>query len=172
MEQVEIVRCTIDDLEQYQALARKTFFDTYEVGTDPQDLQKYMEENFSTEVAQKELAGNECAIFLLKEKDLGNVGYVTLRWDTTHELLDANSIELQRIYVSKDHQSKGYGKLLISHGEQYGRQHGFDYIWLCVWYENHGAIRFYERAGWEKFGMKDFKFGDHVYQDPVFRKKL
>lgn len=167
----EIVQCTIDDLEQYQSLARQTFFDTYEVGTDPKDLEKYIGENFSTEAITKELTEEPCAVFLLK-KNNELLGYSKLRWDTTHELLVGKTIELQRIYVLKDQNGKGYGRMLMDHSEQYGREHGFDCIWLCVWFENHHAIRFYEKAGWEKFGMKDFKFGDEVYQDPVLRKNL
>lgn len=167
---MEIVQCTIGDLETYQTLARQTFYETYEKGTDPDDLKKYMDEHFSTEAISKELTVEPCAVFILKENEM--LGYVKLRWDTTHELLEGKCIEMQRIYVVKQHYSKGYGKILIEHAEKYARDHGFDWIWLCVWYENHGAIRFYERSGWQKFGDKQFRFGDHVYLDPVFRKSL
>jgi ribosomal protein S18 acetylase RimI-like enzyme len=167
---MEIIQCTINDWEICQKIARQTFFETYEKGTDAKDLEKYMTENFSTDAIKEELTSSSCAVFMLKDKAI--VGYIKLRWDTTHELLDANAIELQRIYVLNEYQGKGYGKMLIEHAEQYARNHGFEWIWLCVWYENHGAIRFYERSGWEKFGDKQFKFGDHVYLDPVLRKKL
>lgn len=167
---MEIVQCTIDDWEMYQGLTRKTFFETYEKGTPPDDLKKYMEENFSTEAIKNELTTDPCVVFILKENE--PIGYIKLRWDTTHGSLDGKTIELQRIYIVKEQYGKGYGKNLIEHAEQYAYDHGFDWIWLCVWYENAGAIRFYERSGWEKFGDKQFKFGDHVYLDPVFRKRV
>jgi len=169
---MEIVRVTIDELKQYRSLARKTFLETYESNTDPQQLKDYMEEHFSNEASVAELAGDECAVFFLKDDNGETVGYCKLRWDTTHELLEPNAMELQRIYVLGEYQGNGYGKLLLKHAEQYGREHGFDWIWLCVYYENHGAIRFYEREGWVKFGIKEFKFGDGVYLDPVMKKKL
>lgn len=169
---MDIVKCTIDEFEPYQVLARQTFIETYEKGTDPGDLDKYIAENFSDEAITQELNSDQCAVFLLKDKDGGLVGYSKLRWDTTHELLEGRVIEMQRIYVLRQYYGQGYGKTLIGHAEQYGREHGFDWIWLCVWFENHGAIRFYEREGWHKFGDKEFKFGDGIYLDPVFRKKI
>lgn len=169
---MEVVRCTVQDLEQYQWVARKTFLETYEKNTDPVQLKDYMEEHFSTAAVSSDLKGAECAVFFLKD-DNGNIlGYSKLRWDTTHELLEPNAIELQRIYILQEHHSNGFGKILLRHAGQYGRDHGFDWIWLCVYYENHGAIRFYEREGWSKFGIKEFKFGDGVYMDPVMKKRL
>ena len=43
---------------------------------------------------------------------------------------------------------------------------------LGFWSENHGAIRFYEREGWEKFAQKDFQFGNEIHVDPVFKKRI
>jgi len=168
---MEIIKYTIDDLETYQSVARQTFFDAYEKDTKPSDLQKYIAENFATEVVKTDLTDPESAVFFLHD-DEKILGYVKLRWNTYHEALTGKAIELQRIYVLKEYYGKGYGKILIDHAEQFGRENGFEWIWLCVWLDNHGAIRFYEKAGWEKFGMTRFKFGDIVYDDPVFKKKL
>jgi diamine N-acetyltransferase len=169
---MEIIQCTIDNFNAYRDLARQTFAETYEKGTDPKDLDKYIAEHFSNEAIAHELNSDQCVIFLLKDKDGGLIGYSKLRWDTSHELLQGKVIEMQRIYVLRNYYGQGYGKILISHAEQYGREQGFDWIWLCVWSENHGAIRFYEREGWQKFGDTKFKFGDEIYLDPVFSKKL
>lgn len=168
---MEIVKFTTDDLDVYQSVARQTFFDAYERNTDAENLQKYIDDNFALPVVTAELDDPNCALFYLRE---GNdiLGYIKLRWNTSHDLLKGKVIELQRIYVVKEFYGKGYGKILLEHAEQFGRENGFEWIWLCVWYENAGAIRFYEKAGWEKFGMTRFKFGDVVYDDPVFKKKL
>src|SRR5687768_13357029 len=74
MEQLAVVRCTIDDLQQYQFVARQTFFETYETGTDPGDLEKYIQEHFSTEAIIHELGSDHCTVFLLKDKDQGILG--------------------------------------------------------------------------------------------------
>lgn len=171
MIQANMIKCTTDEFEEYQEFARQTFVDTYQHNTDAANLQKYVDENFSEEAIAKELTDPQCAIFMLKAGD-EILGYVKLRWNTAHPQLDKKSIELQRIYVQKDYYGKGYGKTLLAYAEQFGRENGFDWIWLCVWFENHGAIRFYEREGWEKFGETQFRFGDIVYTDPVFRKGL
>jgi ribosomal protein S18 acetylase RimI-like enzyme len=169
---MEMIKATIEDLLVYQSVARETFYDAYVKDTDPSDLEKYMSEHFTDEIVSEELNDPHSIAFFLKNADGNIVGYIKLRWNTTHELLTGRSIELQRIYVLKEFYNKGYGKILIDYAEQYGRQHGFEWIWLCVWGENQGAIRFYERAGWKKFGMTKFKFGDTVYDDPVFKKRL
>lgn len=169
---MEMIKATIDDLLVYKAVASETFYDAYVKDTDPSDLQKYMSENFTDEMLREELNDPHGVIFFLKNAGENILGYIKLRWNTSHLLLTGWAIELQRIYVLKEFYNKGYGKVLIDFAEQYGRQHGYEWIWLCVWAENHGAIRFYERAGWEKFGMTKFKFGDTIYDDPVFKKRL
>lgn len=169
---MEMVKCNMNDLPVYRELARQTFFDAYEKDTDPSDLQQYIGEHFSIEAITRELTDAHCAVFFLKDESKQVTGYVKLRWDTSHELLEGKPIELQRIYVKKEYYGKGYGKLLLDYAEAYGRDHGYDWIWLCVWLDNHGAIRFYRRNGWEQFGEIKFKFGDTIFNDPVFKKKL
>lgn len=168
---MEIIKFTTDDLDIYQSVARQTFYDAYEKNTDANDLQQYIDENFALPVVKAELNGEDCAMFYLREGD-NILGYIKLRWNTSHELLKGNVIELQRIYVVKEFYGKGYGQVLLDYAEQYGRENGFEWIWLCVWRENAGAIKFYERAGWEKFGMTSFRFGETVYDDPVYKKRL
>ena len=93
--------------------------------------------------------------------------------DRSDEFFPNNkALELQRIYLLAPYWNKGYGTFFLDFCEQYGRERGFEWIWLVVWVENHSAIRFYERQGWEKFAQKDFQFGDEVHHDPVLKKKL
>jgi ribosomal protein S18 acetylase RimI-like enzyme len=49
---------------------------------------------------------------------------------------------------------------------------GSEWIWLVVWYQNHTAIRFYERWGFESFAYFDFKFGHEIHRDHVMRLRV
>src|SRR5690242_16898833 len=105
-----MTRATIDDLLLFQAVAREAYHDAYVADTDPSDLQKYIDENFNTEAVSKELSDADSIVFFLKDEAQKVLGFIKLRWNTTHELLSGKIIELHRIYVMKEYYKKGYGK--------------------------------------------------------------
>jgi ribosomal protein S18 acetylase RimI-like enzyme len=52
------------------------------------------------------------------------------------------------------------------------RQWGCDVIWLAVWEENPRAIRFYEKHGFQKAGVKTFQLGAELQHDFVMARNL
>ncbi len=45
-------------------------------------------------------------------------------------------------------------------------------IWLGVWKQNHSAISFYHKWGFEKFSTHQFILGDDVQTDWLMKKTL
>ena len=64
------------------------------------------------------------------------------------------------------------GALLMNRCIQQAREWGCDVIWLAVWEENPRAIRFYEKNGFQKVGVKDFRLGSDVQHDFVMARNL
>lgn len=170
---MKIIQCTESHLEELIFVAKQSFIDAFEKQTEPSNFQAYMSKAFTTEGVLEELQHPESVFFFLQTDEGETTGYVKLRWDRSEEFFPTEkAIELQRIYLLEAHWNKGLGKTLLDFTESYGREKGFAWIYLIVWFQNHGAIKFYEREGWSIFANKDFPFGNEIHHDFVLRKKL
>jgi diamine N-acetyltransferase len=172
-------RINENQLKVLLPVAKQSFIDAFEKDSNPENFKLYVAKAFTEEVMLEELQHPESIFYALNVENTENTegplmtGYVKLRWDRSNEFFPTEkAIELQRLYLLAQYWNKGYGKILLDFSENYAREHGFEWIYLVVWLENHGAIRFYERNGWEKFARKDFMFGDEVHHDWVLRKRL
>lgn len=59
---------------------------------------------------------------------------------------------LYDLVVSADARSKGHGDKLLRHVEEFARCEGCGYVALACGREREGALRFYERSGFERPG--------------------
>jgi ribosomal protein S18 acetylase RimI-like enzyme len=75
------------------------------------------------------------------------------------ELVDSTSIEIERIYLLKKYQGKGFGKNLIDFVIEIASNDNLYRIWLGVWSKNKKAIEFYKKLGFIKFDQHLFKLG-------------
>lgn len=170
---MKIVRCDESQLLEYQRVARQSFIDAFEKVSEPESFKIYVSTTFELDILRGELQDEKIAIFFLQTEEGETAGYVKLRWDRSEEFFPTEpALELQRIYLLERFWNKGLGKILLDFSESFGKEKDFEWIWLVVWCENHGAIRFYERQGWEKFAQKNFQFGNEIHVDPVLKKKL
>lgn len=167
-----ITRCEKADVEALVALSKQTFIDAFEKTTDPDNFNIYISTAFTPSVIEAELAHEASVFYFLKDDALQTVGYMKLRWDRSTEVMgQEKALELQRIYFLEKYWNKGYGKILLDFAENFATNNQFTWIYLCVWYKNDGAIRFYERHGWAIFSRKNFQFGNEIHHDFLLRKK-
>ena len=170
---MSIIRCTEKDLKELLQTSKQSFIDAFGKNSNPENFKRYIKKAFQPKILRGELLAEKSAFYFLKTDDGETTGYIKLRWDRSEEFFTTEpALELQRIYLLEKFWNKGYGKTLLDFAENYGRENAFEWIYLVVWLENHGAIRFYEREGWEIFGRKNFSFGDEIHHDYALRKKL
>lgn len=113
------------------------------------------------------------AVFWLAYFDDIPIGFTKTRTGyEPPELEGARSLEVERIYVLREHQDKRAGSFMMTHNIDYARQLGFDVIWLGVWEENAQAIRFYERHGFSAFGDHIFVVGTDPQRDILMKKDI
>ena len=74
-------------------------------------------------------------------------------------------MEIQRIYVSEAFHGKKIGQLLLDEALKIAEQNGADSIWLGVWEENHRALHFYNKNGFEVFDKHVFTLGNDIQTD-------
>ena len=169
---MKIRKINIDDLETLRNLSIQTFKETFEEVNTEEDMQKYLDENLSIEKLKTELE-NVNSEFYFAENNGEILGYLKLNFkDAQTEKLEENHFEIERIYVLKAFLGQKIGQILFDKAIEIGREKNLEYVWLGVWEENHRAIRFYEKNGFEIFGKHDFVLGEDVQTDLLMKMKI
>ncbi|WP_312190331.1 GNAT family N-acetyltransferase, partial [Sphingobacterium sp.] len=172
MENIEIKKVTVNDLEQLQKIGKQTFSETFSSSNTEENMAKYLDEGFSTEKLTAELSDRSSEFYfaLLNEQV---IGYLKLNFGQSQtELQDNKALEIERIYVLQAYHGKKVGQLLYDRSMQVAQRENVHYVWLGVWEENPRAIRFYQKNGFVEFDKHIFKLGDDEQTDIMMKKIL
>lgn len=169
---VSILLATANEAALIADLSRRTFYDTFAVFNTQENMDKFMNEQFSQRQLTEEV-GQEGNIFLLAYLDGEPVGYAKLsESNTPAELNSDNAIELVRIYTEKKTIGKGVGRALMLRCLEMARQKNKSTIWLGVWEHNPTALAFYHKFGFEVFGKHIFMLGDDPQTDYLMKRAV
>ena len=172
MTDIDILKVTIDNIDQLQKIGRQTFFETFASGNTKENMNSYLDEGFSVAKLTTELNDNNAAFYFATLDD-NVIGYLKLNFGQSQtELQDEKAVEIERIYVLKDFHGKNVGQLLYDKAIQIARQKCADYVWLGVWEENPRAINFYKKNGFIEFNKHVFKLGNDEQTDIMMKLKL
>lgn len=162
---------TTTDAALIADISRQTFYDTFVADNKPEDMEKFLAEQFTREALMMEvgLAENHFVLALDGEQV---AGYLKLRTGRKQEGIDGSSLEIARIYVTKPYIGKGVGKVLMQSGLDEAARRGLSTVWLGVWEHNHHAINFYKAWGFEKFGVCDFILGNDLQHDWLMKRSV
>ena len=164
-----LTKCDLEHLQDLVVLSRKTFEDAFTHLNDPVDFQTYLNTTFSSEAVMREL-GNENSSFYFVYYDNKLAGYFKLNKGASQtDIKDADSLEIERIYVLKEYQGKKIGQWMISEIKEMAKKDHLNYLWLGVWELNKNAIRFYQSNGFEKFGEHPYYIGKDKQNDWLMR---
>lgn len=172
MENIEIVKVTLNGIDQLQKIGRQTFFETFSAGNTEEDMTKYLEESFSVEKLTAEF-NDKYSEFYFAKLDGNVIGYLKLNFGKSQtELKDDKALEIERIYVLKEFHGKKVGQILYEKAILIAGQTNADYVWLGVWEENPRAINFYKKNGFVEFDKHTFKLGNDEQTDIMMRLQL
>ena len=172
MHNIFIIKADLQDIEKLQKIGRQTFFETFSESNSEENMQKYLDEGFSIEKLTTELTDSN-AEFYFAVLDLEVIGYLKLNFgDSQTELKDNKSLEIERIYVSKEFHGKSVGQLLYDKAIEVAKQKNANYVWLGVWEENPRAISFYKKNGFVEFDKHIFKLGNDEQIDIMMKLNL
>lgn len=168
----QVVPVLSGDLAALVSLSIATFTESFSAVNTPENMQAYLEKAFQPAKQAAELQDPDSAFFFIREGKK-NLGYIKLNHGNaqTEQLADTG-MEIERIYILKEAQGKGLGQVLLDFAVDQARLAGQKGIWLGVWEENKGAIRFYERNGFVPFDKHIFYLGDDPQTDILMRKSL
>lgn len=155
-------------------IARRTFYDAFAADNEARSIDEYIEASFNEQRIRNELSDTSNT-FLLACRDEENapVGYAKLRrGGVSGYLLPDNPIEIERLYADQSATGQGIGSALMEACLTAAAKAGFDNIWLGVWENNTGGIRFYERWGFREFGRKVFYMGTDPQNDLIMARAV
>lgn len=167
-----IGKVAAEDVEKLQYIGRLTFSETFGNLNSEENMNKYLEEGFSTEKLLSEL-NDENSAFYFAENGSEVIGYLKLNFGASQtELKDSKALEIERIYVVKEFHGHKVGQLLYDKAIEVAKEKKVQYIWLGVWEENARAISFYRRNGFVEFDKHIFRLGDEEQTDIMMRLEL
>ena len=163
---------TITDADLIADMSRQTFYETFAVSNTKANMDIFMNKTFTKEALMNEV-GTPGNIFFLAYDGDEPVGYVRIHQSANPpELVNANAIEIARIYATTNAIGKGVGKILMQQCIAIAMEKKKDTIWLGVWEHNQRAINFYSKWGFEKFGTHVFILGEDAQTDWLMKKSL
>ena len=169
MENIEIKRATLTEIDQLQQTGRQTFYETFASGNTEENMKKYLEEGFCVEKLTTELSDKN-AEFYFATYNKKVIGYIKLNFgESQTELKDDAALETERIYVLKEFHGKAVGQALYEKAIQVAKQTKFDYVWLGVWEKNPRAINFYKKNGFVEFNKHIFMLGEDKQTDIMMK---
>lgn len=155
-------------------LGRETFHDTFAGHplNAPDDMAAYMEQAFSLEKVEGELADPQ-AVFLIAESGGEAAGYAKLLVGSREpEITASRPVELVRLYAGRNFIGKGIGAALMRRCLDEAARHGCDVIWLGVWEHNERALEFYRRWNFTGVGSHVFQVGSDPQTDLLMQRAV
>lgn len=179
---VTIREISTTDLPALRDLAERTFRDAWQHMNEPEPFEAYCREHFTVEKLAEELAAPE-AEFYFAELDREPMAYLKLNLnrlpntDSSDGLQSSDewpgpALQLERIYVLQNVQGQRIGERLLAFTENRARDTGAAWVWLSVWQKSPRSIGFYEKSGFEIFGIETFWVGDDPQPDWLMRKRV
>ncbi len=160
------------DAELIADLSRQTFYESFAADNTKEDMDKFMNEQFTRQRLIEEVK-EPWHIFFLAFISEEVVGCVKMREGSVPlDLVNRECIEIARIYSIQCTIGKGVGKKLMQTCHEVAIEKGKDTLWLGVWEKNQRAIDFYTKWGFEKFGEQKFILGDDVQTDWLMKKAI
>lgn len=170
MTEITIRRAVPADAPVLADLGARTFSDTFAHLYDAADLADFLRDAYAVEAMAVDLADPTKALWLVEAGDQA-VGYAQCGpCELPHPEVTSSCRELKRFYLLKAFQNGGLGGRLFSETMDWMEDGQPRDLWIGVWSENHGAQRFYHRAGFKKVGEYGFKVGSTTDLEFILRR--
>jgi len=163
---------TISDAEMMTEFAWRTFHDAFAPMNSPDNMEAYMSQNFTVQKFSAQIADPR-ATFLIAEIDTTPVAFAKL-YDGEVPICVSGlaPVEIERFYVDRQFHGKGVAQTLMQACFDRARQSGHGTIYLGVWENNHRAIAFYRKCGFDVVGSHVFQLGDEAQNDLLMERRL
>ncbi|MCW3790508.1 GNAT family N-acetyltransferase [Paenibacillus sp. LS1] len=169
---IRIEICTVEQVCELQKISYETFNETFKAQNSPENMKAYLEKAFNRERLESELSiADSQFLFIYVNHKVAGYMKVNIN-DAQSEKMGEGSLEIERVYIKKEFQKHGLGKVLLHKAIEMATEHQKRNIWLGVWEKNENAIAFYENMGFVQTGAHAFVMGDEEQIDFIMTKTI
>jgi diamine N-acetyltransferase len=168
---LHVKKASENDAQLLAQLGAKTFYDTFHMHHTQADMDAYLQQTYTEKQLAINLADNSI-YYALAYNGNDAVGYLKLKFASTHALLTGKQVELEKIYVTQAALGGGAGKLLMDYAIAQAKQAQCAVMFLGVWEENKRAVAFYKKYGFEVFTTRTFQLGTNLCDDFLMKLEL
>lgn len=168
---ITIERATATDADALAKIGRETFIDKFGHLYAADDLDAFLETSHTPGYYRALLDNPQSRVWKAALPGGKLAGYAVagrLGLPVADPLPDA--LELERLYIDKDHRAQGLGGRFMDAFFDWARDNGDPVTYVGVFSENFGAQNFYRRYGFEKVGEYEFPVGRHRDLEFIFRR--
>ena len=170
--EIAVRRAAVEDIPLLVQMGKATFRETWEFMYDADLLNRYIDSVNTRETISAEISDPAFTHFLAFA-DEEAAGFAKLgRRQELGDWITGKCMELCRVYVYRKFHDLKIGKVLMQKCIELAHGEGFESLVLGVWENNHRAVKFYQRFGFEKIGEHPFHIMERVDTDWVMLKKL
>jgi ribosomal protein S18 acetylase RimI-like enzyme len=161
-----------DDAEMLTELAWRTFYDAFAPMNTPENMETYLSQNFTLQKFSAQLADPRVT-FLIAEIEATPVAFAKLYDGEVPDCVGGFApVEIERFYVDSQFHGMGVAQTLMQACFDRARQSGHGTAYLGVWDNNHRAIAFYRKCGFDVVGSHAFQLGDETQNDLLMERRL
>lgn len=144
---IRIERCTIEHVCELQEISYETFNETFKAQNSPENMKAYLEKAFNRERLETELSiADSQFLFIYVNHKVAGYMKVNIN-DAQTENMGVESLEIERVYIKKEFQKHGLGKVLLYKAIEMAKEHHKTNIWLGVWRKMKMPSHFMKRWG-------------------------
>lgn len=161
-----------DEAEPLARLGRETFIETFGHQYRPEDLRAFLNEQYAQEAIASEIADPQITLRVLAGGG-GLIGFIKLgplKLPVTNP--PKNSHEIRQLYLRQDFTGRGLGERFLTWALAHLEKQHIARLYLSVFSENHGALRFYRRFGFQKCGEYLYPVGQQQDLEFIFFRNL
>lgn len=165
--EIHIRRVGTADVLTLSAIARQTFYDTFNGTCTEEDMESFLNQFYNEEQLARELIDPETLCFFAEADGIA-VAYLHFKEDYTNFPAEKKwkALELKRIYVLAAFHGKGIAQKLMDFMLDFAAEKKYEMIWLGVWEHNLRAQKFYKKYGFINSGYThDFPIGNTPQTD-------
>lgn len=169
---VELRSARPEDALCLSVLAIQVFLDTYATDGIRPSLAREVLSSYSQAIFNEAIADSQTRL-VVAQRAGHLVGFAQVTLLACHQLAPSGvQAELLRLYVQEPLTGIRVGTRPLAEAERLAALTGSTVIWLSPWAQNHRALAFYARRGYQDFGLTHFTFEAESYENRVLAKLL
>ena len=154
---ITIAKANPEDYAVLSIIGSKSLIESHGSSASEEVMNTYVNENFNPDKCKQELSDPNNIYHIIYYNDQP-AGYSKIQFNTPHSTIpDQQVTKLERLYLLQAFYSLKLGLELFRFNVALSKEHNQAGMWLYVWKENHRAIYFYEKAGFQIVGDGYFR---------------